>query len=216
MSLEILQMHENWCAINKPIGVSTHNNEDVSVLKLIKSVTDKKPYFVHRLDKETSGVLIIAFDPETCSHLQNALKSSTKTYQAVVKGSFKEKTGSWKQKLTGTAEGRKNPQGKSAERKEAHSEYEVLKETKYLTLLQVIIHTGRQHQIRKHCVLNKHSVIGDSRYGEKKYNSMISKKYGFKSMALHSKSLILKFNGEEILIESSLPTTWQESFQDLF
>ena len=216
MSLEVLQMHDKWCAINKPYGVSTHNNEDKSVIELMKTVTDKKPYFVHRLDKETTGVLIIAFDAETCAHLQEALKSSTKTYQAIVKGSFKDKSGSWKQKLTGKAEGRNNPQGKSAERKEAHSEYEVLKDTKYLSRLQVIIHTGRQHQIRKHCVLNKHPIIGDSRYGEKKYNSMINKKYNFNSMALHSKSLLLKFNDKEVLVESTLPNSWNETFQDLF
>ena len=216
MSLEVLQMHDTWCAINKPTGVSTHNNEDKSVIELIKSITDKKPYFVHRLDKETSGVLVIAFDAQTCSQLQDAFKTSTKTYQAIVKGSFKDNAGTWKQKLTGKAEGRNNPQGKSADRKEALSDFKVLKGTKYSSILEVIIHTGRQHQIRKHCVLNKHAIIGDSRYGEKKYNSMINKKYNFSSMALHSKSLKLKFKGEDFSLEADLPKTWKDSFSGLF
>ncbi len=74
MKIEIIYKSDNWMAINKPAGISTHNAEDKSVLEYMKEqLTDKKPYFVHRLDKETSGVLLIAFDAKTCASIPQCL-----------------------------------------------------------------------------------------------------------------------------------------------
>ena len=209
----ILKEHKTWIAVNKPAGLSVHNQEDKT--NLIQELEAQGyPDFapVNRLDKETSGVMILSNQREASHALQVALAAETckKTYMAIVRGKFKddEKKGEWDKDLTNKAEGRNNPQGIKAQRVLANTAYKVIKENKYLSLLEVMISSGRQHQIRKHAILSKHQVIGDSRYGEKKFNKMIAKTYSFNNMALHSKEIVFQLNKKTVKIRSEVPDTW--------
>ena len=212
--IEILQSTETWIVVNKPNGLSVHNDEDeTNLVKLLAAQGFENFSPVNRLDKETSGIMVLSSERETSSKLQVSLgeKWSTKTYLAIIKGTFPadKSHGTWNQELTNKAEGRNNPLGKKGERVKSITHYKVLKTTKYLSFMQFKIDTGRQHQIRKHCVLEKHQIIGDSRYGDKKFNSLIKKEYSFSEMALHSYKLRFKFENTEFNFEANPPSSWE-------
>lgn len=212
--IEILQNNETWIVVNKPTGLSVHNNEDeTNLLKLLEGQGFENFAPVNRLDKETSGIMILSSDTETSKKLQEALaeKRATKTYLAIVKGNFpvEKAHGTWNQELTNKAEGRNNPLGIKSDRVKCTTHFKVLNTNKYLSFMQFKIDTGRQHQIRKHCINEKHQILGDTRYGDKKFNSLIKKKYHFSDMALHSYKLRLTFQGLEFNFITSPPSTWE-------
>ena len=208
--IKVLFRKGHWIIINKPAGISVHNEEDeTNILELIEKQENKKYFAVHRLDKETSGILILSSSSDISASLQTALdKSSKKIYQGIVRGVLKKESGLWEQELTGKGEGRNNPQGVKAERVNAGTEFKVLNKNKFLSLMEFKLLTGRQHQIRKHCVLNKHEIIGDKRYGEPKYRKMINGKYDFKGMCLHAHKLSFTYKDELIVVEAPIPEAW--------
>ncbi len=212
--IEILQNNKSWIVVNKPAGLSVHNDEDkTNLIKMLEIQGFKNYSAVNRLDKETSGIMILSSDRETSSKLQASLadKLTSKKYLAIVKGTFtKDKyNGTWNQELTNRAEGRNNPLGIKSERVKCITHFKVLKTTKYLSFMQFKIETGRQHQIRKHCIIQKHQIVGDSRYGDKKFNSLIKKKYSFTKMALHSYKLRFSFENLEHSFVSTPPSSWK-------
>jgi tRNA pseudouridine65 synthase len=201
---EKLFENENCLIIDKPSGVSVHNPEDENVIDSYK----KKGliyYPVHRIDKETSGILILAKKKEVIDELSTSLKNSTKTYLAICKGTIDSKNGTWNFPITDKAEGRKSPNGIKSKRKIAKSEWRKVSQNKYFTKLEIQIETGRTHQIRKHTTLFKHSIVGDKRYGVKEYNDRIKRIYNFSRMALHSHKLEINISGELISILSIEP-----------
>lgn len=217
MNIQVIKNEDNWIAINKPQGLSVHNQEDSeNVITLLDKMNYTGYSPVNRLDKETSGVMLLSKDSKTTASLQKTIQDdSVKIYTTVVRGSVKKKTGAWNNKMTNKAEGRVSPLGKSEQRVLAKTEYKVLKQSKYISLLQIQIHTGRQHQIRKHCAFHKHQILGDPRYGDKKYNQLVNKIYSFSAMALHSTVLKFQFNGKNINLEAALPATWSAFDQEL-
>lgn len=197
--------------INKPSGVSVHNEEDENVIKVYKQ-KGLLYYPVHRIDKETSGILILSKTKEHIEELSSALKSSTKTYLAICKGQIKQEQGTWEYPITDKAEGRKSPSGIKAKRKESKSIWKKIESNNYFSKLEVTIETGRTHQIRKHLTLFKHTIVGDQRYGEKKYNNRISSIYEFSRMALHSHKLSINIANEQIQIISKIPIEFSKLF----
>ena len=75
--------------------------------------------------------------------------------------------------------------------------------------MQFKIETGRQHQIRKHCINQKHQIIGDARYGDIKFNTLIKKKYSYKEMALHSYKLNFNYEKRGYNFLSLPPSSWK-------
>ncbi|MBT4791057.1 MAG: RNA pseudouridine synthase [Halobacteriovoraceae bacterium] len=211
--IEILQNCKTWLVVNKPAGLSVHNNEDdTNLIKLLDRQGHKGLSPINRLDKETSGIMILSFDSDVSRNLQASLseQSTLKSYLAIVKGTFSQENqkGSWNQDLTNKAEGRKNPLGMKKDRVKSLTNFKVIKANKYLTLLELTIETGRQHQIRKHCLSQKHQVIGDQRYGDQKFNTLIKKKYLFNNMALHSHRLSFKFENKNYSFSTPPPNSW--------
>ena len=200
--IEILHKGTGWIVVNKPGGLSVHNLEDPESL-LTKLENQKLKGFnpVNRLDKETSGIMVLSREAEITSEFQKILSSrdTLKSYRAIVRGGFLEnaKEGVWIQALSDKSEGRKNPQGVKENRKRCETHYEVLTHNDYVSYMKFDIKTGRQHQIRKHCALNGHHIIGDARYGDLKHNKMIKSRYGFEGMALHAYHLMFEFRGEK-------------------
>lgn len=156
---------------------------------------DFAPAPVHRLDRETSGVLVIALSKNVARSLAEAFQSEDttvrKTYRAIVRGRL-QRDGRWNQPLTDRAEGRSNPAGKTMERKPCETRFRILRANEHVTELEIDLMTGRQHQIRKHAALAGHAVIGDTRYGDPSYHRMIEKRFGFSRMLLHAQRLELQ------------------------
>lgn len=196
--VNIIFQNKNYVAVNKPEGLSVHNNEDpINLLKVLSDqLKTDKLFPVHRLDKETSGVQVIALNPATANLLAQEFQSRAvvKTYVGLLRGVLKTNFGSWNKPLTDKSEGRKKPQGVSKDRVPCQTQFKVIKANKYFTLCEFDLITGRQHQIRKHSALDNHALVGDSRYGDPKYNQMIFKKYNIERMFLHCQSLVIDGN----------------------
>lgn len=202
--IQIIEENENFIILNKPEGYSVHN-QSPSVAEYLTQL--KKPlHFVNRLDQETSGLMLVAQKAELHQSLSEALEKGQKFYHALLRSPWKSPQTQvvWSWPLSDKAEGRKNPQGNTDDRKKAETQVEVLRTNQYFTEVWVEILTGRQHQIRKHAALAKHPIVGDHRYNEEKYNLNIEKFYQNKRMLLHAEKLVFKFNNKNYIFELKL------------
>jgi RluA family pseudouridine synthase len=206
-SLKILAETETWLVLDKPAGLSVHN-ESPNVLTLLKERDPKFEYHLaHRLDQETSGVLLVAKNAKTAGILSEALQGSSteKRYVAILRGALKTPNADWAWDLSDKAEGRKNPQGLAKDRKNCRTLITVLKSNAYFSLVECEILTGRQHQIRKHAALAKHPLVGDGRYNDPKYNQRMAETYGSPRMFLHARELRILIDGTDHVFEAPLP-----------
>jgi RluA family pseudouridine synthase len=201
----ILFQNKDFLAVDKPAGISVHNNEDPqNVIGVLQSQLEVEKLFpVHRLDKETSGVQIIALNSASAKILADAFEQRAvrKIYQGLLRGALKEDQGSWTQSLTDKGEGRRNPAGAAKERVPCETQFRVLQKTPYFTFCEFNLITGRQHQIRKHAAVVNHALVGDPRYGDERYNKKMAQIYKTSRMFLHCAKI--EISGQSI--ESPLP-----------
>ncbi len=179
--VEILYEDEHLLVVNKPAGMVTHPAYGHysgtlvnallfhcgAALSTLNEVT--RPGIVHRLDKDTSGLMVVAKDDTTHAHLadQFSRRSIEREYQAFVWGTFggrNARTGTIDAALGRSASDRKKIAVRE-EGKRAVTTYEVLEEYRFLTLLRLKLMTGRTHQIRVHLHHIGHPVFGDPTYG---------------------------------------------------
>ena len=184
--LEVLYEDGDVIAINKPAGMTVHagagNPSGTLVnallgrgLELSKGGDPLRPGIVHRLDKETSGVILVAKNDAAHATLGEAFQQRVvkKTYIALVQGILKEKTGSIELAIgrdpihrTRMVTPRKSGRGAApANPRHARTDWSVLANVDNTTLVEVQLHTGRTHQIRVHFSALKHPVVGDTLYG---------------------------------------------------
>lgn len=169
---------------------------------------------VHRLDRDTSGCLVIAKKRSALRHLHEQLRSKTvqKYYHALVKGQ-------WSTKLTRVTEGLKKNDLKSGERvvvvdningKEAETRFKVLKNFENATLIRAFPVTGRTHQIRVHCQIKGHPIACDSKYGYENFDEDM-RKLGLKRLFLHAASIEFTHpnTGEKMKVEAPLEHSLQ-------
>jgi len=205
INIQILFQNLDLVAVDKPHGLSVHNNEDsTNLLSLLEAqLKIDKLYPVHRLDKETSGIQIFALNQATAKKISEQFQENSvkKIYVGILRGQLKETKGQWNKKLTDKAEGRTNPQGLSADRVPCETRFTVLRSSKFFTYCEFDLITGRQHQIRKHTALINHSLVGDPRYGDKSYNKKMAGIYKTDRMFLHCKKVEILNN----VIESPVP-----------
>lgn len=220
IQLPILQSSRNWLVVDKPSGTSVHNDgADVCRLlkKQLKPGTFEDIFPVHRLDRETSGVLLLATEPETAAHLAAQFQSHSveKTYFALLRGDLPLSSDwqTWDTPISDKAEGRKNPQGLLKDRVAAKTLYKVVEANKYFSLVEVRLLTGRQHQIRKHAALVRHSIVGDTRYGDPKYNERMANIYQTQRMFLHAARLTVTIDGRRVTFEAPLPKEFREAMK---
>lgn len=157
-------------------------------------------FIVHRLDRETSGVLIFAKNEETKNYLQDYWQEFSKTYIAVVYGKLQPREGVISSYLAENTAFRvystKNPdKGKFSE-----TGYRVLNESDRFSLLEINLFTGRKHQIRVHLAEKGHPVVGDKVYGPADKES--------KRLALHASSLTIihPYTHKEMSFETETPS----------
>jgi 23S rRNA pseudouridine1911/1915/1917 synthase len=186
--LEIIYQDKDIIAINKPAGLlSVGNTTDskqhaLAILRnqLSRGKNKVKLWPVHRLDRDTSGILLFATSKEMRETVMAKWGVSEKIYLAIVEGSPKEKKGTIDQPLRADEKEYRMHVGKHPDAKPAITHYEVKQTTPERSLLEVKIETGRQHQIRAHLAWLGHSIIGDERYGTKG-----------EKMGLHAKKLTI-------------------------
>lgn len=195
---------ENMLAINKPSGLATQGGSGID-FSVDDFVMAKKWQLVHRLDKDTSGILLIAKNAKTAELLTAAFKNKTieKTYLALVYG------------VVGKTEGviniplRKKIAGKNEkvvpdfeEGKEAITKFKILRKFSDHTLLELSPLTGRTHQLRVHCKELGHPILNDIKYGTLK----VLRKDLCKRLCLHAyKIKLADYFGKELKIETKLP-----------
>lgn len=197
LQIPVVFKNEDIVVVDKPVGISIHNAEDpTNLIRELESqlAAERLRLFpVHRLDKETSGIQIFAFNERAAAQFAGEFQSRSvrKVYLGLLRGSMKLDDGAWVQPLTDKSEGRVNPAGTARDRIACETRFRVLKKSKFFTLCEFDLVTGRQHQIRKHAAINGHALVGDGRYGDKKYNDRMRVLYEDDRMFLHCASVEL-------------------------
>ncbi len=180
--LDILYEDEDVIAINKPAGMTVHGGAGNSHGTLVNALLGRgqclsqsgdslRPGIVHRLDKETSGVLLVAKNDFAHARLAEAFRerSIQKIYVALVQGALKEERGRIELAIARDPNRRTRMTAKRAallhNAREARTDWQVLARIDSTTLLEVQLHTGRTHQIRVHFSALRHPVVGDTLYG---------------------------------------------------
>jgi len=202
--LHILYQDKEVIAINKPAGllsVSTTSENKNHALALLRNQLSRgknqvKLWPVHRLDRDTSGILLFATSKELREAVMDKWAQSEKVYLAIVEGTPKEANGSIDEPLRLDEKLYRMHVGKHKDAKDALTHYRLLKSTTTRSLLEVSIKTGRQHQIRAHMAWLGNPIIGDERYGKK------GDKMGLHAMRLKFVHPVTK---KEVLLEVDAP-----------
>jgi RluA family pseudouridine synthase len=207
--LEILFEDRDIIVVNKISGLLTMGTEREKEKTAYYILTDyvrkgnprsaNRIFIVHRLDRDTSGVLVFAKTEQAKRFLQDNWKEFSKTYVAVVNGNFEEKEGEIISYLVENSMGRmysvKNPdKGKFSK-----TGYKVIKEKMGFSLLEISLFTGTKNQIRVHFAEKNHPVVGDKIYGNDEKSS--------KRLLLHSLSLTIihPFTKKTITFSTNVP-----------
>jgi len=183
---------------NKPSSFSVHSgtNTGYGLIDVIREFRKdfKRLDLLHRLDKETSGCVIITKSYESLKIFQKKIKNKeiNKKYLCLVKGRWNAKIKKSTHRLT-----------RDSKTVDAETHFKVIKYYKNSTLLEAELITGRYHQIRKHCEILNHPIIGDKKYGDRALNKLYKEK-GLSRIFLHA-SLIKFYLNKEIIVECPLP-----------
>jgi 23S rRNA pseudouridine955/2504/2580 synthase len=196
LEAQILYEDEVLLVINKPSGMAVHGGSGLNfgVIEALRALrpNTKMLELVHRLDRDTSGCLIVAKKRSALRNLHEQLrkKSVQKFYHALVKGR-------WSTKVTKVTEGLKKNDLKSGERvvvvdningKESETRFKVLQNYDGATLVRAFPVTGRTHQIRVHCQAKGHPIACDPKYGAEDFDFKM-KEIGLKRLFLHAASI---------------------------
>jgi 23S rRNA pseudouridine955/2504/2580 synthase len=217
---------ESLLAIDKPAGVAVHGGSGVS-FGVIEQLRQARPQaklleLVHRLDRDTSGILLVAKKRSALRHLQDQFREreTGKTYLALVKGDWPAKLKVIDQPLLkfllqgqDGAEGERRVRVTTPEDPDGMRSVTLVKVSRCLpgaTLLEVTIKTGRTHQIRVHLASQGHPIAGDDKYGDFEWNRQLQRpgsSPGLKRMFLHAWRL--QFNhpvtAERVALQTDLP-----------
>ena len=166
---EIIFENENFVAVNKSSGLLTiPDRHDDTINSLYKTLQEQygKIFIVHRLDRETSGLILFAKDESTHKYLSQLFEQRNveKYYLGIIQGTLQNKSGIIEEPIM------EHPAGKGmivhAKGKSSLTEYEILEEYGIYSLVQFQIHTGRTHQIRVHMKHLGHPIVCDELYGD--------------------------------------------------
>ena len=212
--LAILYEDRDIIVINKPAGLLTmateRERENTAYFLLTDYVRKGNPksnnriFIVHRLDRETSGILIFAKTEQAKHFLQENWQNFSKKYVAVVHGRLNEKEGIIESYLTENQNYRVYSVSNPAKGKYSKTGYRVLKENEKFSMLEIDLFTGTKNQIRVHFSENGHPVAGDKTYG--------TAEKGIKRLALHSMfiSFIHPYTKKEMDFRTEIPRYFHE------
>lgn len=219
----VLYEDDHLLAIDKPAGVAVHGGSGVAfgVIEQLRRARPRSRFLelVHRLDKETSGVLLVAKRRSALTRLQEQLRTraADKTYAALVVGCWPARIKVVDVALhkTRDAAGERQVRAVPAGHPQARAALTLVKVAQAFagfTLLEVTIKTGRTHQIRVHLAQAGHPVVGDPKYGDFALNRQFARGDGlagirFERMFLHARALAFDHpaSGERIALQAPLP-----------
>ena len=220
MPLDIVYEDEDILVINKPKGLVVHpaagHSDDTLVNGLLYAMGDKlsgingelRPGIVHRIDKDTSGLLAVAKNDFAHRILASQLKDHTmaRTYEAIVCGSFREDSGTVDAPIGRHPSDRKKMCVTQRNSKEAVTHWEVVARYRGYTHIRCRLETGRTHQIRVHMAHIGHPILGDAVYGHKK------PELGQTSQCLHAGALCFQHprDGRPVMVFAELPQYFKE------
>ncbi len=196
----IIDNNNDFIVLNKSAGISVQGGTKskknlIDIFSRSKIFEGIKPYSVHRLDKETSGVFIMAKNRETAQLLTSLfrLRKVHKTYLAICSGELEKNTGEWNDDLIRYDNGKKIIE-------KAKTTFRVLDKNSNATLVEMKPITGRKHQLRKQLFNIGHSIFGD-----KKYKSLSSSKGTNKNLMLHSHQIRFMINKKKYTYKALIP-----------
>ena len=225
MALDIVYEDEDVVVINKPKGLVVHpaagHQDDTLVNGLLYALGDDlsgingelRPGIVHRIDKDTSGLLAVAKNDFAHRILASQLKDHTmaRTYEAIVCGSFREDSGTVDAPIGRHPSDRKKMCVTARNSKNAVTHWEVVARYRGYTHVRCRLETGRTHQIRVHMAHIGHPILGDTVYGHKK------PELGQDSQCLHAGALCFRHPRDErpVLVLAPLPRYFEEVLEKL-
>lgn len=192
----VLSESDDFIALNKPAGLSVHGGSGLhfGIIEAFRqSRDDQRLELIHRLDRGTSGCLLIGKHLQAIRWAQDAFRQRTvqKRYTALLDGVWRADSEQVKVALqTNALEGGERKVVVSADGKQAISNFTTLETFASATLMSIVIETGRTHQIRVHAAHTGYPVIGDSKYGDSATNRAF-RRLGFKRLYLHAEALEL-------------------------
>ena len=223
--LDIVYEDEDVLVINKPKGLVVHpaagHQDDTLVNGLLYAMGDDlsgingelRPGIVHRIDKDTSGLLAVAKNDLAHTMLASQLKdhSMARTYEAIVCGSFREDSGTVDAPIGRHPSDRKKMCVTERNSRSAVTHWEVVARYRGYTHIRCRLETGRTHQIRVHMAHIGHPILGDTVYGRKK------PELGQDSQCLHAGALCFRHprNGRPVMVFAPLPEYFQKVLEKL-
>ena len=225
MQLDIVYEDEDLLVINRPKGLVVHpapgHSDDTLVNGLLYALGDDlsgingelRPGIVHRIDKDTSGLLAVAKNDYAHAMLASQLKDHTmaRTYEAIVCGNLKEDSGTVDAPIGRHPTDRKKMCVIQRNSKPAVTHWEVIRRYRGYTHIRCKLETGRTHQIRVHMAYIGHPILGDTVYGHK------NKELGQDSQCLHAGALCFQHprDGHPVMVFAQLPPYFREVLDKL-
>lgn len=225
MTLSVIYEDEFVICVNKPNNCVVHHAyhsrnvaEELSLLQRIENQCDLKVYPIHRLDRKTSGIILLAKKKEFVATFQELFTKNEiqKTYFGVVRGfapEFKE--------IDSPVKGRD-----ANVHKDAFTTLKTLQtialnipvkpyDSSRYSLVKLTPKTGRMHQLRIHCNKISHPLLGDPKYGDKNHNTMFAENFGWDTLFLHAGKLEFKhpISNENLSLSASFSKNWLEAFE---
>ncbi len=228
----VIYKNDDLIALNKPSGLAVQGGSKTTrhidgMLDALKFDRDERPRLVHRLDRDTSGVLVIARSAKAAAKLGRAFQGHDveKTYWCLVIGQPEHAAGTISAALAKTGpEGQEKMHWDEDKGKKAITDYRVVSTAGgKITWLELMPHTGRTHQLRAHCALMKTPIVGDKKYAVKHDHpdQKINLQGGLlddlaDQMCLHARQLTLNLPGQKPLtLSAPLPTHMAGAFRNL-
>lgn len=211
-ALEIIFEDDEIIVINKPPGIAVHEGKDVlkrySILGMLESRYRPQgiaPRLVHRLDKDTSGVLLAAKNRETLKQLEETFAKGRveKEYLCLLVGRLQQNEGTLDFPLP----------GREDKPVRAHTRFRVAKRFSETTLVRADIATGRMHQIRLHFARYGHPVVMDDQHGDFSFNKRFRKECALRRQFLHASTVALEYRGKKRIWTAPLPTDLSKALE---
>ena len=206
-----IENNENFVVINKPAGIAVQSGTNsrkniLDILRNTKEFENSPPYSVHRIDKDTSGALIVAKNRKFAQQFTSLfrIRKIHKTYLGVVIGEIEKKKGTLVDDLF-------YYEGKKEIKTEAITQFNVIDISKNYTLLKLNPITGRKHQLRKQLLLHGHPILGDSKY-------RISRNYDDKkaTLMLHAYKINFSINNTSYNFTANLPEGFKKILKEKY
>ncbi len=212
--IKVIFEDQDLLVVDKPAGIAVHEGKEILKRHSVIGILQAKYHgagvllrLVHRLDKDTSGILLIAKQDKLAQELENQFIEGkvAKEYLCLVVGRVPQNEGKIDSPLP----------GRTGRAVCAITQYEVTRRFANTTLLRVRIATGRMHQIRLHLAKLGHPVVLDNRHGDFAFNRRFRKDFNLERQFLHASSLTLRYHGKHCTWRSLLPLDLARASQSL-